>query len=387
MPLVTQIDRYVFRQLAAALIAVTGGLTALIWLTQSLRFVETVVNRGLSMRVFLELTGLLIPSFVAVILPITTYVVIQFIYQRLLGDRELTVMRATGLSHFALARPALGLVAVAMFTGYLLTLWLVPVSYTAFREYQFEIRNRIAAFLLQEGVFTKISDQLTVYVRARERDGTLRGILVDDGRQQSHATILAESGRLIVSDTVPPRVVLVNGSRQELDRQTGRLNVLTFSENTIELLQAGSAEAARFRDPEELGLSELLHPDPQILAPNMIGKYTVEAHKRLAGPLTTASFALVGLVSVLLGTFRRHGGLIRPTIAVLTVVGLLAIQLGVTNLAVRNTALVPLIWIEAVLPTLVAAWVLFAPRFGHNRLVQQARLRRDAGPTMGGAAQ
>ena len=68
----TQLDRYMFRQLAFALIAATTALVALIWLTQSLRFVELVVNRGLSMRVFFQLTGLLIPNFVAVILPITT---------------------------------------------------------------------------------------------------------------------------------------------------------------------------------------------------------------------------------------------------------------------------------------------------------------------------
>ncbi len=89
-----RLDRYIFRQLLLALIAVTSGLTALIWLTQSLRFVELVVNHGLSFGVFLRLTALLIPSFVAVILPITTFVVVQFVYQRLAGDRELTVMRA-----------------------------------------------------------------------------------------------------------------------------------------------------------------------------------------------------------------------------------------------------------------------------------------------------
>ena len=36
--LITQLDRYMFRQLAIALLAVTGGLTALVWLVQSLRF-------------------------------------------------------------------------------------------------------------------------------------------------------------------------------------------------------------------------------------------------------------------------------------------------------------------------------------------------------------
>src|ERR1700753_4420433 len=96
--LITRLDRYIFRQLALALIAVTGGLTALIWLIQSLRFVELVVNHGLSLGVFLELTGLLIPSFVAVILPITTFVVIEFVYQRLAGHRELTVMRVAGVA-------------------------------------------------------------------------------------------------------------------------------------------------------------------------------------------------------------------------------------------------------------------------------------------------
>ena len=106
--LVTRLDRYIFRQLLVALIAVTGGLTALVWLIQSLRFVELVVNHGLSLVVFVELTGLLVPSFVAVILPITTFVVVQFIYQRLAGDREITVMRAAGLSPLALSRPAIG---------------------------------------------------------------------------------------------------------------------------------------------------------------------------------------------------------------------------------------------------------------------------------------
>ncbi|MBV8703600.1 MAG: LptF/LptG family permease, partial [Acetobacteraceae bacterium] len=67
--LVKQLDAYVFGQLLFALLAVTGGLTALIWLTQSLRFVELVVNHGLSLVVFLELTGLLVPGFVSVILP------------------------------------------------------------------------------------------------------------------------------------------------------------------------------------------------------------------------------------------------------------------------------------------------------------------------------
>src|SRR6195952_5757036 len=288
-PLITRLDRYMFRQLAVALVAVTGGLAMLIWLVQSLRFVELVVNRGLSFIVFLQLTGLLLPSFVAVILPITTFVVVQFVYQRLAGDRELTVMRAAGMSPYTLSRPALALVVGVVVIGYVLNVWLVPVSYTAFREYQFEIRNRMAAFLLQEGVFTQISDDMTVYVRSRDRDGTLRGILVEDARQRnSRATILAETGRL-VNGPEGPRVLLQTGSRQEIDKVSGRLNVLTFAENTVDLASNTKNGEQRYRDAAEMSIEELTNP-PSSVAQRDVGKLLVEAHRRISGPLTAASF-------------------------------------------------------------------------------------------------
>lgn len=367
-PLVSRIDRYVFRQLLWALVSVTGGLTALIWLTQSLRFVELVVNRGLSFIVFLKLTGLLIPSFVAVILPITTFVVLQFVYQKLAGDRELTVMRSAGLSQFALSRPGLVLAVCAMAAGCLLNLWIVPSSLAGFREFQWEIRNRMAAFLLQEGVFTSISDDLTVYVRSRDPDGTLRGILVDDARQKNnHATILAESGRFVDSPS-GPRVLLVSGSRQELDHQTGRLNILSFGENVIDLAQANRNEGLRIRDMSEVSLHDLLYPTPEIL-PNArdIPKWRAEAHRRLATPLTAGSFALVALVSVLTGGFRRHGGIVRPLAAIGAVVGLLAVGLVVGNLAARDNALLPLVWVHAAGPGLVCAWLLYGRRLWPER--------------------
>ena len=357
----SQIDRYILRQLAAALLTVTAALVALIWLTQSLRFVELVVNRGLSLRVFVELTALMIPGFTAVILPITTFVVVQFIYQRLAGDRELTVMRAAGLSQWALARPAMMLGMISLGLCLVLNLYVVPVSSEAFRRYQFEIRNRVAAFLLQEGVFTALSDQLTVYVRSRDSNGTLRGILVEDDRQpNSRATILAESGRLL-PDSGAPRVLLLNGSREEIDRKTGRLDVLTFAEDVIDLASSSKNGGQELRDVNELGLGELLHPNSATVRPQDIGKYLVEAHRRLTQPITAVGFTLVALASVLTGGFRRYGNVARPAAAVGVMVGLLALGLAVSSLATRNPSMVPLIWVQVILPGLAAAAMLFLP--------------------------
>ncbi len=366
-----QIDRYLLRQLLAGLLASTGGLVALIWLTQSLRFIDLVVNRGLSLVVFLQLTGLLIPSFVAVILPITTYVVVQFTYQRLASDRELTVMRAAGLSAWALSRPALMLAAISVVTCFFLDVWVVPSASAEFREEQFRIRNRMAAFMLQDGVFTQVSDDMTVYVRKRDTDGTLHGVMIDDARQKNaHATILARRGHFLPS-TDAPRVLLLDGTRQEIDHQTGRLNILTFAQNVIDLT-SNKAAAQRFRDATEMSLGELLHPDPAIVMARDRPKFVVEAHRRLTAPLTAGSFALVALVAVLRWAFQRHGGLLRPFVAVLVVVGLLALGLMIANLAARVPALIPLIWVHATAPGVICAWILFAPELRRGTIARFA---------------
>lgn len=365
LPGFTRVDRYVLRQLLVALVVTTGGLALLIWLTQSLHFITLVVDRGMSLFGFLWLTGLMVPSFVAVILPITTYMVIQFIYGRMDGDRELTVLRAAGLSPWALARPALVLAGLSVVACYLLNLWILPASYGAFREREFEVRNRLAAFLLQDGVFTQVTPDLTVYVRRRDADGTLHGIMVDDARDKhSRATILAESGHMVVRGNVP-RVLLEDGSREELDAKSGRLEILSFHRNTLDLAPKGTNGAERYHDVSEMTVPELLHPTGAFLSRD-VPKMKAEAHKRLSGPLTAGSFALVALVAVLTGPFRRYGGIVRPLLSVASVMGLLAAQLAVGNVAARNLTMLPLVWLEAIVPSLVCLWLLLGEGVMHR---------------------
>ncbi|CAI3924336.1 Lipopolysaccharide export LptBFGC system [Commensalibacter communis] len=353
-------DRYILHQLLIALVATTGGLAALIWLTQSLRFVSLVVDRGLSLGVFLQLTGLLIPSFVAVILPITTFVVVQFIYHRLAGDREIVVMRAAGMSSFALAKPGMICALIATVACYLLNLWIVPAAYHSFRQNEFKIRNKMAAFMLQEGVFTNISNNLTVYIRSKDHNGVLKGILVEDARQPDNkATILAESGNIVIIND-KPQVVLLNGSREVIDKRTGRLNVLNFKRNTIDL-SSNKEQAARLKDATEMSLYELLHPNAQEVFDRDYGKLAVEAHRRLTSPLTIFSFTMVALVSVLRGSFARYGNILRPLGAIFTIVGLMSLILIIQNIATRNMIFIPFIWVVAITPGIVASFILFIP--------------------------
>jgi lipopolysaccharide export system permease protein len=245
--------------------------------------------------------------------------------------------------------------------GYAFNLWVVPASLAAFGEFQWEIRNRIAAFLLQDGVFTPISDDVTVYVRSRDPDGTLRGVLIDDARNKAaHATILAEHGQL-VEGADGLNVLLYDGSRQEVEPQTGRLNILTFHENVVDLSSPSRAQNERVMGMSEVSLDALLHP-PQTLSRIDYARWIAEAHKRMTTPITAVSFALVALLSVLTGTFRRHASVLRPLISVGGVVALLALSLALQTLAARDNATVPLLWAETVLPPVMFAVLLFGPQ-------------------------
>jgi lipopolysaccharide export system permease protein len=359
----TLLDRYLFRQLALALLAVTVGLAALVWLTQSLRFIELVLDRGLSLAVFFELTSLLLPSFFSVILPITTFIVMLFVHLRLAGDRELVVMRAAGLSNWQIARPALALGLLVVGLMAFLNFWLVPLSHTAFRQWQFEIRNQLVGVLVQEGVFSTLGNDLTVYARKRDADGTLRGIMVHDQREAGGAvTILAQAGR-IGQGADGPRVTLYDGVRQQMEKGPSgappRLTVLSFSENSVDLARVARNEETRSRDSRERSIAELLDPDPiEGLRPRELRRFRAEAHQRMASPITAFSFALVGLAVALTGQFRRHGGGIGVVLGIGIMVALLALGLTISNAATRRDGLIWLIWLHAILPGVISAWWL-----------------------------
>ncbi|CDG32835.1 hypothetical protein SACS_0097 [Parasaccharibacter apium] len=348
-------ERYILQHLLLGLAALTGGASALIWLTQSLHFIGMIVQHGLSLPAFLHLTLLMLPSFITVILPVTCFLVILWVYQRLDSDRELTILQATGLSPLRLACPGLLCAGFATLTAYGLSLWGAPLAYHHFHRYELEIRNRAAAFLLEEGVFTPISKAMTVYVRERRSDDSFGGIMIEDNRVPANpVTILAEDG-LAEPHGNTLRLILHNGSRQTLNRRTGELSTLLFQ---LETLDFGSPhDQALSPDVAELTMSQLFHPQGD-LSPHARNKLLIEGWARLTGPLACLSYGMIGLLCVLRGRFSRHGNIIRPTVAILSVVGLMILSLMLKNLAERDPSLVPLLWTEVLLPITLGGGLL-----------------------------
>lgn len=243
------LDRYLFRQLFAGFVLVALALVCVLWLTQSLRFVELIVNRGLGIGMFVYFTALLLPNFLTIILPIALFAVVTFTYSRLNMDRELPVMRACGMSNWAIARPALILTACVMMASYALNLYLVPKSYQLFRELQWELRNSMSHLLLREGAFNELGSNVTVYVRERTQEGQLLGILVhDETDAERPVTLMAQRGALIEVDG-SARVIMFKGNRQVVSTQRANspCSILTATPTTYRSKQPQTFNAHRKR--------------------------------------------------------------------------------------------------------------------------------------------
>jgi lipopolysaccharide export system permease protein len=356
------IQRYILRQLVVVAALVTLTLTLAIWLTQSLRFVELIVNRGLSLQSYLYLTLLLLPSFLSLMLPVALFTAVLFTYNKLIADSELVVLRAAGLGPFQLARPGLTLAAVIVGLGYLLSLYLLPWSYRQFKDFEFNVRSDYSAVLLKEGAFNNVSAGITVYIRSREADGELQGILIHDNRVRDKTfTLMAERGRLAMTED-GPRVVLVNGNRQQFDAETGKLSLLYFDRYSVDLGKVGQAQQNRWREPRERYISELLFPDNSPDDQAYATRLYAEAHNRLTSPMLGFAYTLISLAALLSGEFNRRGQSRRVMAAILLSAMVQTGSIAMTNALIRWPKLAPAPYIAVALVILAALWWLSRSR-------------------------
>lgn len=357
------IYRYMFRQLVLATVFVAGVLTLLITLFGSLRLIDFIVNRGLPVTVLFEMSALNVPRFAVIVLPIAVFAAIIVVYNKLLNDSELVVMRATGMSQAALAGPAILLALVVTVIAYALQLYIAPVALHAFKVQQFEYRNAYGSVLLQEQKFNTPADGVTVYIRDRAGQGELQGIFAHDARDPAKpTTYLAERGTASQSSD-GTRIVMFNGSQQQLDQVSGRLTIFYFDQYSLDLDLFNRTSENRWREPEERVIGNLFSPDDSIHDRAYHDQLIAEGHRRLTAPLYILAFALVGVAALLSGEFNRRGQMWRILGAIGAIFALQVTSLSLFNVSRNSLALIPATYALPVLAMIAAwVWMLRGPR-------------------------
>ncbi len=352
-------DRYLIKNLLLATMFTALSLAAVIMLTQSLRFLELIINSGASSFSFFVLTFLALPRFFEVILPIALMIGTVFIYNRMSADSEIVVMKSSGFSPMRLSRPALYLAGGIAIVIFLITSWIAPVSLSKMQTMRVTIKAQYSSMLLREGIFNQVGKNLTVYVHKRGANGELEGLLIHDTRdnQAVPVTIIAKRG-VIVSDAQGQQVVVYEGSRQELNPQTGALGRLDFKRYSLDLPEAGPVRQ-RWKEPDERTLPELLNPDEASSAdPKLMREFVVEVHRRVVGPFLAVTFTVMSLCCLLLGSADRRGLALKIVVASGSVVLLQGLYLVAYNLSKEGNVGLVLMYVFVFVPILLGFYLL-----------------------------
>ena len=355
-------DRYLFKNLALATLFVAVTLAAVILLTQSLRFLELVLESGASGGSFWMLTLLALPRFFEIILPIALMAAIVFVYNKMTMDSELVVMRALGRAPMRLARPAIMLsLGVAAFL-LIMTTWVAPVSLASMQHMRQVIKAQYSTLLFRPGVFSNVVPGLTVFVRERSASGELRGIMIHDSREETDqpVTILAKRGSFVVTPE-GQQVLVYDGSRQDMNPDTRILNRLDFERYTIDLPEGSGPVRQRWREPEERTLWELFNPDmANERDVESRHEFNVEIHRRLVAPLLAPALAVMALAFLLVGPVDRRGQGWRITLATGGAVLIQGLYLGAFSLAQDSIGGLVLMYVLILGPLLAGLFLLSA---------------------------
>jgi lipopolysaccharide export system permease protein len=330
--------------------------------TQSFRLLSFVIDNSGTMVAFFQLMGLMIPTFLPLILPISFGVAVLFIYHKFAVDSELVVMRSAGFSPLRLAMPAIVLSLLLIIGGGLLTMWATPAANRALVSLQYKVRDSYSAVMLRPGTFNDLDEGLTIYTQKRGSGGHLENILVHDVRTpQKPVTIMAKTGQFSIEKGAP-QIVVFNGRRQEVDVQSGRLQELEFGRYVLDLHLLKNEKVDRQPDPRELPMTSLWKDQGKAsLTAARQGRMRAELHQRLAGPFLSLSFALIGATVILIGSFNRKGMTRRVLLAAVFIVVTQAAMIGLVTEINKSPLFIPILYTVALLPVPICLYLLSRP--------------------------
>lgn len=348
--LMPRLSLYVLRQILGPIALFSFLLSGVIWLSQSLRLLDLVINRGQSAPTFVYLTILILPGLLVIILPVAFFAGTLYGLHKLNADSELVVMQAAGFSRTQLLTPVLIAAAGMMALTYLCSLYLMPLGQRAMRDKVLDIRADIGAAILTEGVFNTPADGLTIFIRELSSDGQFHGILVHDSRNAQHpTTYIAQSG-LLAQTPAGARLIMLDGTVEQSSVAGAKLSVLKFQRYVFNLDQFAGPTRETQLETSERYLPELLWPDrSERLDRRTLNIFFAEANNRLAAPLYCIAFALIAFAAVSHGRGARGTYALRITTSCIIAVALRIAGYGAQGAAAREPAFCAVLYLMPLL--------------------------------------
>jgi lipopolysaccharide export system permease protein len=320
------IDRYLLRELIPPFFLGIIIFTFVLLMSQILRLMELIVNKGVPFFTVLKMIAFLLPSILVLTMPMSVFLTCIVTFGRWSSDNELTAVKSGGVGLMRLSLPVLAFsLATYLLTSYFI-IYALPAGNQAFRRKMFEIVRSKASIGLQEKVFNDDFNGLVLYVNRipETANPVMKGVIITDYRPekrrppQEPLTIIAEEGWLVVDeDTQRVILRLHNGGIHSLSRDFRRYEKIDFRIHDLQL-SLGEKMAGALNVPKglrEMSLSELSAKAAEYREQGVHSQGPqVEIHKKFAIPFATLIFGYLGIAMGVL--FRRGEKLVSIAVSI-----------------------------------------------------------------------
>ena len=304
MPL---LQRYLFTQAFWPTVLTLAALALLALLTQSLQTLDLIVENRQSALTFLKITGLALPQLIGIILPLAVFMAALYALNRMTGDSELIVAKASGVSPWQIGSPLVRLGVVAMIVHLIITLAVQPLSFRQMRAEVFKVRTDLASQLVQAGEFVSPARGLTLYAREITTDGRLQDVIIYDGRDDDTPRLHTAKTGSVQRTPAGAALLLQDGGVQQ-KMETGALDLVEFEDYRLDLSDAFAFDTQLRLKASDLFVHELLRPDPRAFVyGTQKAEYAAEGHARLSAPLYNVALVVLALCFMIRGEHLRLG--------------------------------------------------------------------------------
>ena len=306
------IDRYVLKELGPPFGIGVGVFTFFLIIDRIYSLTDLVITKGVPFHLVLGLLVFIIPAVLTQALPVALLVAVLLVCGRLAADLEVTALKASGVSPLRLFRPFALAAALVSLAAASLTLVVNPWAQGAFQQQLFRILQTRATTGIAERTFSASFGQFTVYVQEMSvSQVALKGLLVSDERDPALSRVITSREGRLLTDEANKRITLrfLDGEVTETDvadRRRFRHTGFTLYDMNLPL-ESPLASSSRAEKPErDLPFTELRARARKLAREGQnVTPYYVEFHKRLALPMASLVFAMVGFP---LGVRSHRGG-------------------------------------------------------------------------------
>lgn len=279
------------------------SITAIIWITRSIRYLDYITEYGVSFSIFLRLIVMVLPSLIVIIIPISLIITNITTYSKLIKNNEIIILQNSGVEKSTLLFPAFLLSMLSFVFIIYSTFFLIPKAERQFEEIKEYIKNDISTILLNKNGFNTFKN-ITLYSKDKD-DKVLNSLLIYINDLENGKANIINARQGIIENNI---LKLIDGNIQENKfNKKDKQQIIFFDEYNINLAQYFNKNKSNDgeKDISSLNINDLFNLDMKGKNKKEIMEYYAELNKRFLNAFIVLTIGLISTFIVLNSPFNR----------------------------------------------------------------------------------